>query len=484
MQKIGTINKTREILERNGFFMKKKFGQNFLIDQNILSGIVSKSEINKSVNVIEIGPGIGSLTEHLLENANKVISYEIDNTLIPILTEQFSSYDNFTLINQDILKANIKEDIEKYFNDDLPVYVVANLPYYITTPIIMHLLENVPEVKRYAVMVQLEVADRIVANKGGKDYNNLSIAINYRAKTYKAINVSRNVFMPKPNVDSAVVIFDIYDRLNVLKDGATEEVMGLKSGFSGLDQYIVGFGKSDLIIVGARPGVGKTAFVLNIATNIAKRKKKAVAIFNLEMAADQLVQRIISSEALVDSQKLRQGNLNTDDWEKIANATSELSETDILIDANPSITVTSMKAKLRRIKNLGLVVVDYLQLMQSERKNDPSRVNQVGEISRGLKIMAKELQVPVIVCAQLSRSTEKEHKKPMLSDLRESGSIEQDADMVMFLSRDYYGDDPEKANLVDVILAKNRHGSVGTVQMSWLGQYTKFSTLDESSMER
>ena len=211
MQKIGTINKTREILEKNGFFMKKKFGQNFLIDQNILSGIVTKSEINKSVNVIEIGPGLGSLTEHLLENANKVISYEIDNTLIPILREQFSSYNNFTLINQDILKANIKEDITKHFNDDLPVYVVANLPYYITTPIIMHLLENVPEVKRYAVMVQLEVADRIVANKGGKDYNNLTIAINYRAKTYKAINVSRNVFMPKPNVDSAVVIFDIYD---------------------------------------------------------------------------------------------------------------------------------------------------------------------------------------------------------------------------------------------------------------------------------
>ena len=211
MQKIGTVNKTREILEKNGFFMKKKFGQNFLIDQNILSSIVSKAEINKSVNVIEIGPGIGSLTEHLLENANKVISYEIDNSLIPILTEQFKEYNNFTLINQDVLKADIASDINKYFNDDLPVYVVANLPYYITTPIIMHLLENVREIKRYAVMVQLEVADRIVANKGGKDYNNLTIAINYRAKTYKAINVSRNVFMPKPNVDSAVVIFDIYD---------------------------------------------------------------------------------------------------------------------------------------------------------------------------------------------------------------------------------------------------------------------------------
>ena len=211
MKKIGTVNKTREILEKNGFMMKKKFGQNFLLDQNILSSIVAKAEINKGVNVIEIGPGIGSLTEHLLENANKVISYEIDNTLIPILTEEFKEYDNFTLLNQDILKANIKEDIETYFHDDLPVYVVANLPYYITTPIIMHLLENVPEVKRYAVMVQLEVADRIVANKGGKDYNNLTIAIKYRAKTHKAITVSKNVFMPKPNVDSAVVIFDIYD---------------------------------------------------------------------------------------------------------------------------------------------------------------------------------------------------------------------------------------------------------------------------------
>ena len=211
MKKIGTVNKTREILEENGFFMKKKFGQNFLIDQNILSGIVSKAEINKNVNVIEIGPGIGSLTEHLLENANHVISYEIDNTLIPILTKQFAEYDNFTLINEDILKADIKSDIKKYFNNDYPVYVVANLPYYITTPIIMNLLENIPEIKRYSVMVQLEVADRIVANKGGKDYNNLTIAIGYRAKTYKAINVSRNVFMPKPNVDSAVVIFDIYD---------------------------------------------------------------------------------------------------------------------------------------------------------------------------------------------------------------------------------------------------------------------------------
>jgi len=332
-----------------------------------------------------------------------------------------------------------------------------------------------------SILRKLLTATEDIQEKVHTEGENVSAIVDYaEQKIYEiAGNNERTDFQHIKDV-----IFTIYDRLNVLKDGASEDVLGVKSGFSGLDQYIVGFGKSDLIIVGARPGVGKTAFVLNIATNIAKRKKKSVAIFNLEMSADQLVQRIISSEALVDSQKLRQGNLDTDDWEKIAVATSELSETNIYIDANPSITVTSMKAKLRRVKDLGLVVVDYLQLMQSERKNDPSRVNQVGEISRGLKIMAKELNVPVIVCAQLSRSTEKEHKKPMLSDLRESGSIEQDADMVMFLSRDYYGDDPEKANLVDVILAKNRHGSVGTVQMSWLGQYTKFSTLDDSSMER
>ena len=210
MKKIGTINGTKNILEKNDLYLKKKFGQNFLIDQNILESIVTKAGINKEINVIEIGPGIGSLTEHLLERANHVISYEIDKDLIPVLEENFKEYDNFTLINEDFLKANIKEDIKKYFNNNYPIYLVANLPYYITTPIIMYLLENVPEVVRYAVMVQLEVADRIVATKGGKDYNSLSIAIQYRSQVHKALNVSRNVFMPKPNVDSAVVIFDLH----------------------------------------------------------------------------------------------------------------------------------------------------------------------------------------------------------------------------------------------------------------------------------
>ena len=273
------------------------------------------------------------------------------------------------------------------------------------------------------------------------------------------------------------VIMQTYERLNTLRD-APEDAMGVQTGYEDLDKYVVGFGKGDLVIVGARPGVGKTSFCLNLGVNVARKTKKAVCMFSLEMSAEQLVSRVLSFEALVDSKKIRSGQLDNEDWEKIANAASSLSEMEIYIDDTTGVNVTSMKAKLRRIKNLGMVVVDYLQLMETEKKRkDGSRVNEVAEITRGLKIMGKELGVPIIVCSQLSRGTDKEKKRPVLSDLRESGSIEQDADMVIFLSRDYYGEDPEKANLVEVIVAKNRHGEVGTVEMGWLGQYTKFSCL-------
>lgn len=281
------------------------------------------------------------------------------------------------------------------------------------------------------------------------------------------------------------VVFKTYNHLREIKNASKEDIVGLQTCYADLDRVITGFGKGDLVIVGARPGVGKTSFCLNVATNIAKKSKKAVCMFSLEMSSEQLVSRILSSEALVESGKLRTADLNDADWEKIANAASILSETNIYIDDTTDVSITAMKAKLRRIKNLGLVVVDYLQLMESEKKRkDGSRVNEIADISRGLKILAKELNVPVITCSQLSRGTEKEkERKPMLSDLRDSGSIEQDADMVIFLSRDYYGNDPEKANVVDVIVAKNRHGGLGTVQMSWLGQYTKFSSLEQNMQE-
>ena len=278
-------------------------------------------------------------------------------------------------------------------------------------------------------------------------------------------------------------IMQTYERLNMLRD-APEDALGVQSGYSDLDKYIVGFGKGDLVIVGARPGVGKTSFCLNLGANIAKKSNQAVCMFSLEMSAEQLTSRLLAAEGMVDSYKMRSGKLENDDWEKVANAASVLSETEIYIDDTTGVNVTAMKGKLRRIKNLGLVIVDYLQLMETEKKRkDGSRVNEVAEITRGLKIMGKELGVPIIVCSQLSRGTDKEKKRPVLSDLRESGSIEQDADMVIFLSRDYYGEDPEKANLVEVIVAKNRHGETGTVEMSWLGQYTKFSTLSTDLRE-
>ena len=281
------------------------------------------------------------------------------------------------------------------------------------------------------------------------------------------------------------VIMETYERLSKLQDSDSEELQGVQTGFTDLDRYVGGFGKGNLIIVGARPGIGKTSFCLNLGTNIAKKTKKAVCFFSLEMSSEELVSRVISSESMVLAEKLKTGKLDKDDWSNIANACSTLSETEIYIDDTSNIGLTAMKAKLRRVKNLGLVVVDYLQLMESETKRrDGSRVNEIGDISRGLKLLAKDLNVPVIVCSQLSRSSEKEkERKPMLSDLRDSGSIEQDADMVIFLSRDFYGNDPEKANLVDVTLAKNRHGSSGTVTMSWLGQYYKFSTLENNLTE-
>ena len=267
-------------------------------------------------------------------------------------------------------------------------------------------------------------------------------------------------------------------------------VTGAKTGFSGLDRMLVQMGKGDLVIVGARPGMGKTSFALNIATNVAKSSGKSVAIFSLEMSGEQLVTRIISSEALVDSHSLRTGQLKPEDWDNIADVISSLSGCEIYIDDTSAITTTEMKSKLRRLPNLGLVVIDYIGLMQSTSNTD-NRAQQVGEISRSLKVMAKDFGIPIVCCAQLNRGTESRPgagKRPTLADLRDSGSIEQDADIVMFLYRDEYYKDisgadsaesADTANTAEVIIAKNRHGSVGNVKMGWIGQFTKFRTLEE-----
>ena len=289
------------------------------------------------------------------------------------------------------------------------------------------------------------------------------------------------------------VLQNVYRDLEILSE-TKGAVSGTRTGFSGLDRVLVQMGKGDLIIVGARPGMGKTSFALNIATNVAKSTRKSVAIFSLEMSGEQLVTRILSSEAMVDSHSLRTGQIGNDDWDNIADVISSLSGCDIYIDDTSAITSTEMKSKLRRLPNLGLVVIDYIGLMQSTSNTD-NRAQQVGEISRNLKIMAKDFGIPIICCAQLNRGTESRPgagKRPTLADLRDSGSIEQDADIVLFLYRDEYykdisGNDKQEGqdatNTAEVIIAKNRHGSVGNVKMGWIGQFTKFRSLEEDLKE-
>ena len=276
-------------------------------------------------------------------------------------------------------------------------------------------------------------------------------------------------------------IRDVYAHLDelALHPG---QLPGLPTGLAKLDQYIGGLNKSDLILLAARPGMGKTAMALNIALHAAKKSLKTVAIFQLEMSHEQLATRMLSGEALVDSKRLRMGTLDDADWRRMAGATAALSAMDIRIDDNSGITVAEMKAKCRRLgSDLGLIVIDYLQLMRSPRGGE-NRVQEVAEITRSLKIMAKELQVPVLCCAQLSRGPEsRQDKRPMLSDLRESGSIEQDADIVLFIYREEYykHDDPNVVNTAELNVAKNRHGETGRIKLQWMGQFTTFVAQDD-----
>ncbi len=275
-------------------------------------------------------------------------------------------------------------------------------------------------------------------------------------------------------------LLDLYAMLDE-RSKSESDIPGISTGFHELDRQLTGLNKSDLILVAARPGMGKTAFALNLALNGAKASNKDVVVFQLEMSRDQLASRFLSSEALIDSQKLKTGNLDQDDWMKIARASNTLSKLRIYVDDNPAITVAEIKAKCRRLGDgLGMVVIDYIQLMQSGGRRNENRVQEVAEISRGLKIMAKELNVPVVCLSQLSRAAEnRADKRPMLSDLRESGAIEQDADIVMFIYRDdYYDAESEDKNVAEIIIAKNRHGSTGTTNLQWVGQYTTFSNPD------
>ncbi len=277
-----------------------------------------------------------------------------------------------------------------------------------------------------------------------------------------------------------VILHKVFDRLAELSR-SDADFPGLSTGLKDLDSKINGLNPSDLVLLAARPAMGKTTLALNLCLNVAKKYQKTVAFFSLEMSREQLAMKLMSSESFVNSQKIATGKLSEEEWSQLCMASAALSQTDIRVDDNPSITVAEMNAKCRRLDNLGLVIIDYLQLMTGSgygRSNSgENRVTVVGEISRALKIMAKELNVPVICLSQLSRAVEsRQDKRPILSDLRESGAIEQDADVVLFLYRDeYYNENTEDKNVAELLISKNRHGETGTVRLQWLPQYGLFT---------
>ncbi|MEI8388570.1 MAG: replicative DNA helicase [bacterium] len=352
-----------------------------------------------------------------------------------------------------------------YINDlALSVITSANLEYYSKI------------ITEKSVLRELIKAGSEIASLGYED-EHVEKAVDSAEQIVFAISQRKNT----TNLTAiGELVLDGYNLIEK-RYNSRDELTGVSSGFYDLDNLTAGFQPSDLIIVAARPSMGKTAFCLNIAQEVGIKNKKPVAVFSLEMSKEQLVQRMLCSEAEIDSNRLRTGHMHTDDWAKLSKAMGEMGDCPIFIDDSPGATVTDIRAKCRRLcmeqKELGLIIIDYLQLMEGSGPKKFDRVQEISQISRGLKNLARELKTPIIALSQLSRAVEaRQNKKPMLSDLRESGSIEQDADIVMFIYReDYY--DPEnldKKGKADIIIAKQRNGPVGSVELLFHGSIVKF----------
>ena len=346
-------------------------------------------------------------------------------------------------------------------------------------PLVANAERYIKIVEEKALLRQLIKASNELIDLGYAQNEDIEMVMDQAEKKIFDIMQGKNQKGFSPIKDILIETFSEIEKLYNQK----EPITGVPTGFADLDYKTAGLHNSDLILVAARPAMGKSAFALNIAANAAINAKVPVAIFNLEMSKSQLVNRMLCSEAMVDSNKIRTGKIEEDDWAKLATALGPLSEAPIYIDDTAGISVAEIRAKCRKLKlekNIGLVVIDYLQLIQGSGKRNASREQEISEISRSLKILAKELDIPVIALSQLSRAAEQRaDHRPMLSDLRESGAIEQDADIVMFLYRDdYYNPDTEKKNIAEIILAKHRAGSTGTVELLWMGSYTKFANIE------
>ena len=368
------------------------------------------------------------------------------------------------------------------YNERSSQYIVELMDI---TPTAVNVLEYAAIVRDKAMLRNIAQAGSEINGLAMEGLGSASDILEAAEKRIYALRQGRNTTGLEPVSD---VLRDVYEQLSIASK-SDSRIPGLTTGLPDLDNVTMGLNNSDFILIASRPGMGKTSIALNIAMHVAKTSKKAVAIFSLEMSRDQLAIRLLSSESFIDNKKLQTGRLSNDEWRKIALAAAAISETDLRINDNPMLSVADMNAQCRRIPNLGLVVIDYIQLMQSASGNTgytgENRTQVVSDISRMMKIMAKELNVPVICLSQLSRANEtRTNKRPLLSDLRESGAIEQDADLVMGLYRDdYYNKDSDKPNVAECIILKNRRGETGTVELQWLPEYTTYASVEHYRSE-
>ena len=430
---------------------------------------------------------------HSVEAEQAVLgSMLIDPRCVPDVIEQLRPEDFYIRQNREIY-----ETIYSMFNFSLtidPVTVLENMrkngvyDENVSRNYILQLMDTTPtaaNVGEYVAIIKDKTLLRRIAETAGELTAMVQEGTGTAQEVLEAaeqrIYAIRQGRSAQGLAHISSVILNVYERLNELA-ASDSAVPGLSTGLPDVDMAISGLNKSDLILLAARPGMGKTSFALNMLLHAGKFSGKTVVFFSLEMSREQLAMRLISGESFVDNKKLVTGKLGEEDWTKIAAASAALNQTQILIDDNPSLSVADMNAKCRRVDNLGLVVIDYLQLMTSAggpTRSGDNRQQIVSDISRALKIM------PVVCLSQLSRGPEsRSDKRPMLSDLRESGAIEQDADIVMFLYRDdYYNDSDENHNLAECIIAKNRHGETRTVELQWLPEYTTFSSIDRRHIE-
>ena len=438
---------------------------------------------------------LGRKTPHSAPAEQAVVgSMLIDPRCIPDVLERLKGDEFYIKLNRDIYETMAsmfaygqiidpvtvldQMKVRGVYTDECDSYMAEIMRI---TPTASNVMEYAAIVRDRALLRRLaETADEInnmVYEGSGEAESMLEAA---ERKIY-ALRQGRNVGGLVP---ISSVVQNVFDELSEAA-ASGNKIPGLSTGLPDLDRTILGLNKSELILIAARPGMGKTSIALNIALNAAMTLHKTVAMFSLEMSREQLVSRLLSRAALVPGQNLLTGQLTEQQWRAIADAAQTLSATDIRIDDNPTLTVSDINAQCRRVPNLDLVVIDYLQLMQSAGSghswSNESRTQAVSDISRMMKIMAKELNVPVVCLSQLSRANEsRTDKRPMLSDLRESGAIEQDADVVIGLYRDgYYNKECENPNLAEAIVLKNRKGETGTVQLAWLPEYTSFGSVSK-----